>query len=728
MTTAAAQAPARIPTPRPKHSRTSSLQSDSAAASKSRPNQASASTDNGAPPQQAGGGRRGARTAAADPLSDKATAFLIRRVLCPQHPDKGKNSPASIEGLLPPLTSRNDVDLQLYALIAIILRECVQNWYNKITPDETFVAEIVQIIAHITRAIEQRLRKVDLESFLFDELPELLDKHVTAYRAAHDPTAQPPVRTDPREIYHSLCPLPALSPVPRPDEPESIAAQAENEAVYRQLLVQAVLAILLPTEDLGNGPLTALVGQILSELIIGNAVANRLSEPWLIWELLIIASRNLGRRGDAEDEKQASIASSEGRRTFSVQALFWMILQWCFLATSFIRMAFTVLMASWSLPPRIAQGVGPHKDAAQHHVAEQDLMRRTDSPSADPPSSKTPVLAFRCWSAISNLAEIDVRMPWLCGALSMLQWVAMMGPGRIAAVDGKLDRLLSYGIHRFVLDAANLPPLLRSVRGALFPNNTLAGKPTLVAPSSDAELRALRRRCASSLWALIPSKAGRLYFSGGSLRSLLFRASPASPDSRAPANATAEKTEGSVQLTAGDNERDAADSERDHDGETAAALAQPPQAPDRSSQSSGTTGSRARSRRSAPAPTPKTGGQQGTLVHAHAADPGPTTGTSSTSASGEAGVGSDGMASTGLTQGDGKDQDDHDRGGDHDEAADERILDEIERGILDVFGDAYCNKHLVYAVVELILVRLMPELAEKGVLELWAERLPVHDL
>jgi hypothetical protein len=79
---------------------------------------------------------------------------------------------------LPPLTSRNDVDLQLYALIAIILREFVQNWYAKITPDETFVAEIVQIIAHITRALEQRLRKVDLESLLFDELPELLDRHV----------------------------------------------------------------------------------------------------------------------------------------------------------------------------------------------------------------------------------------------------------------------------------------------------------------------------------------------------------------------------------------------------------------------------------------------------------------------------------------------------------------------------------------------------------------------
>lgn len=52
-----------------------------------------------------------------------------------------------------------------------------------------------------------------------------------------------------------------------------------------------------------------------------------------------------------------------------------------------------------------------------------------------------------------------------------------------------------------------------------------------------------------------------------------------------------------------------------------------------------------------------------------------------------------------------------------------RILSEIETGILDVFSDPYCNKHLVYGILELILVRLMPELAEKGVIELWEERL-----
>jgi hypothetical protein len=51
-----------------------------------------------------------------------------------------------------------------------------------------------------------------------------------------------------------------------------------------------------------------------------------------------------------------------------------------------------------------------------------------------------------------------------------------------------------------------------------------------------------------------------------------------------------------------------------------------------------------------------------------------------------------------------------------------RRISEVEE-VLDVFGDSYCNKHLMYGIVELILVRLIPELAERGVEDLMGERL-----
>lgn len=121
------------------------------------------------------------RSVSLDPLSDQATVALIRRVLCPQQQlgDKTRDAQTPIEELLPPLTSRNDVDLELYAFLAIILRDFVQSWYGKITTDESFVAEIVHTIAHCTRALEQRFRKMDMESLLFDEVPDLLQKHIT---------------------------------------------------------------------------------------------------------------------------------------------------------------------------------------------------------------------------------------------------------------------------------------------------------------------------------------------------------------------------------------------------------------------------------------------------------------------------------------------------------------------------------------------------------------------
>jgi hypothetical protein len=122
--------------------------------------------------------RKNVRASSADALSDSTTLFLIRRTLCSQLGDKGRSTPAPIDEILPPLTSSNEVDLQLYSFIAIVIREFVQTWYGKITPDQVFVEEVVKIIAHCSRALEQRLRKVDLESLLFDELPELLEVHI----------------------------------------------------------------------------------------------------------------------------------------------------------------------------------------------------------------------------------------------------------------------------------------------------------------------------------------------------------------------------------------------------------------------------------------------------------------------------------------------------------------------------------------------------------------------
>jgi hypothetical protein len=119
-----------------------------------------------------------------DYTSDRATAAFVRRTLCSHNVllgngEKGRTTPRPIEEVLPPLTSSNEIDLQLYGIISVIIKEFVQTWYSKITPDHVFVNEVLQVIAHCTRGVEQRLRKVDLEALLLDEIPELLEAHLS---------------------------------------------------------------------------------------------------------------------------------------------------------------------------------------------------------------------------------------------------------------------------------------------------------------------------------------------------------------------------------------------------------------------------------------------------------------------------------------------------------------------------------------------------------------------
>lgn len=114
------------------------------------------------------------------------TVIYIKKVLCTSargHDSvKGEqlatSDPRPLEELLPPLTSSNNIDVELYAIIAVVLNQFVHSWYSRITSDSDFIDGIVQIIAHCTRGVEQRLRHVDLEGLLLDELPALLVAHI----------------------------------------------------------------------------------------------------------------------------------------------------------------------------------------------------------------------------------------------------------------------------------------------------------------------------------------------------------------------------------------------------------------------------------------------------------------------------------------------------------------------------------------------------------------------
>lgn len=73
--------------------------------------------------------------------------------------------------------------------------------------------------------------------------------------------------------------------------------------------------------------------------------------------------------------------------------------------------------------------------------------------------------------------------------------------------------MLSHAIHTHILQPSHLPTLLRTIRGALFPSNTMA--PPRSIPSV-AETLLIRRRCAETLLTLIPINVQHIYFGTGS--------------------------------------------------------------------------------------------------------------------------------------------------------------------------------------------------------------------
>lgn len=376
-------------------------------------------------------------------VSDKATAALIRRVLCPQ----SLAEPRPIDELLPPLTSSNDVDLELYAIIAVIVKDLVYSWYGKITPDQGFVEEVVRIVAHCTRALESRLRMVDLDGLILDEIPELIEGHIDAYRVSHQSQNLLPLLTDPRVVYHNLIPHPALSPVPDPAVPSTTTEQQEHEAEYRQLVVQGALAVLLPTEDLENACLRTLVADVIADSILSNSVGGKICEGWFIWgsitKLIDVVKARIEPKATGEEievdtrsrlekfgllsEKSERKEATQERRRSVFSSAFWRILQYGFLTFMTIRFIILGFITASSRPMRSTWTPRTPSSSESWPMEERQ----------GPPR---PMLSFKILSVISVLLDLRSRMPWLSGSLALLQYQLIHGPFGLAATDGLLDQ------------------------------------------------------------------------------------------------------------------------------------------------------------------------------------------------------------------------------------------------------------------------------------------------
>lgn len=243
--------------------------------------------------------------------------------------------------------------------------------------------------------------------------------------------------------------------------------QEENEIAWSQLLVSRVLPLVLPPEDLQNPCLHVLVSEIFSEMIVHRVLCQRVSEPWLLWEGLTKAiyavrpgliprapespktSSPIGRLEQFGLLSSKEAAGVDGQRSAragrfdSIVGAFWMALQFSTTLWLFLRSLMLALMHASSLPARSSHARGG-RTSDKPPVSAVDLPDGGPGPrvhdTRDESERKRPVVKMRAWTCISRLAALDQRIPWLCGMLSLLQWVSLKGPGEVCRTDGPLDR------------------------------------------------------------------------------------------------------------------------------------------------------------------------------------------------------------------------------------------------------------------------------------------------
>ena len=250
--------------------------------------------------------------------------------------------------------------------------------------------------------------------------------------------------------------------------PASVVEQRESESAWRQLRVHGVLALLLPTEDLKNGCLRALVAEIFAEMILGNGISGKACEGWVLWEgitriaevLQTDDTKEKGVQPEGPDGEQSlnrlerygllphqGTEARSGERLDTEQqrpkqplasptALFWTVVQYAFLAFTAARAVILCAATSSSLPSRYVTS-----EQSSGQASDQLQMPQTKSATSKRPlGGKRPVVSMALWSCAAQVVELDVRMPWLSGFTSMLHRGALVGPGRVGETDGVLDR------------------------------------------------------------------------------------------------------------------------------------------------------------------------------------------------------------------------------------------------------------------------------------------------
>ncbi|GMM36680.1 hypothetical protein DASC09_040050 [Saccharomycopsis crataegensis] len=265
---------------------------------------------------------------------------LIRKIFLPK-----VSITSDIKDYLPALTSSGSVDIELYCFIGLLFKNFINEWYFKITENDEFISEVVDVMAHITRELETRVRKVRLEDFIFDHAPYILDNHQQFYNYCLDNLDSQYVQeTTMNEAFDALNSHPALSMrfrqyhhskgdglnhrssdddinqnftfndsfynetlrEPRSDL-EEVSRLEEN---YLGIISKGALALLLPVDVSDSDLARYFVRSVMANIVL-RILTKQLSEPDIIYSILLGIFRSLNKDSDKSAEGQKHTKKEE---------------------------------------------------------------------------------------------------------------------------------------------------------------------------------------------------------------------------------------------------------------------------------------------------------------------------------------------------------------------------------------------------------------------------------
>ncbi|KAJ2066041.1 hypothetical protein GGH13_005872 [Coemansia sp. S155-1] len=183
------------------------------------------------------------------------------------------------------VTTSAKVNQAVSRLVSLIMRDFVQEWYEKVTDDREFLGEVSSQIMLVVNEIEKRCRQVDWVEFILFELPDIVHLHIKDSHQcmARLGTVYVGRETSIEAIFQSMQPHVAL------------AMAADSELAYLRRLSSELLQVFMPPEAQNDEVVHHLMREILACAVLRNVV-DAVADPNTLNEGIIRAVGKYSKR------------------------------------------------------------------------------------------------------------------------------------------------------------------------------------------------------------------------------------------------------------------------------------------------------------------------------------------------------------------------------------------------------------------------------------------------